>query len=103
MKAPLGLAAVVVVVDDVVVVVGAADVEVVGAADVEVVGAADVEVVGAAVVVVGAAVVVVPPQTNEPSGDPAPQESQQLDAAPTQACPPLGGLHWSALRLVEHF
>jgi hypothetical protein len=95
MNAPLGLAAVVVVVDDVVVVVGAADVEVVGAAD--------VEVVGAAVVVVGAAVVVVLPQTNEPSGDPAPQESQQLFPVPAHACPPGGGLHWLTFRLIEHF
>jgi hypothetical protein len=63
-----------------------------------------VVVVGAAVVVVGGAtVVVVLPQTNEPSGEPAPQESQQLLALPAHAWPPFGGLHWLAFDLVEHF
>jgi len=86
-NAPLGDAIVVVVVLVVVVVVGAA-----------------VVVVGAAVVVVGAAVVVVVlPQTNEPSGEPAPQDSQQLAPVPTHAWPPLGGLHLSAADLIEHF
>jgi hypothetical protein len=33
-------------------------------------------------------VVVVPGQTNEPSGEPAPHESQQLVPLPTHACPP---------------
>jgi hypothetical protein len=41
------------------------------------------------VVVVGAVVVVIVlPQTNPPSGEPAPQESQQLVPLPTHACPP---------------
>jgi hypothetical protein len=105
-NAPLGDAMVVVVVllvvvvGAAVVVVGAA-VVVVGAA-VVVVGAA-VVVVGAAVVVVGATVVVVLPQTNEPSGEPAPQESQQLAAWPAHAWPPFGALHLLALDLIEHF
>ena len=91
----------VVVVGAAVVVVGAA-VVVVGAA-VVVVGAA-VVVVGAALVVVGAlVVVVVDSQVNEPSGEPAPHESQQLVAPPGQACPPFGALHLLALDLIEHF
>jgi hypothetical protein len=96
---------VVVVLVVVVVVVGGTMVVVVGAV-VVVVGAVDVVVVvvDTVDVVVGAVdEVVVLPQTNAPSGEPAPQESQQLAPAPTQAWPPLGGLHLSALDLVEHF
>jgi hypothetical protein len=96
-------AAVVVVGAVVVVVVDATVVVVVGAAVVVVVGAA-VVVVGAVVVVVGAAVVVVVPwQTKAPPAEPAPHESQQLDAVPAHACPPLGALHWLAFDLIEHF
>ena len=110
-NAPLGEPTVVDVVLLAVVVVGAAVVVVVGAA-VVVVGAAVVVVVDAAVVVVGAAVVVVVgaavvvvvlSQTNTPSDEPAPQESQQLVAVPTQAWPPGGGWHFSARDLIEHF
>jgi len=62
-----------------------------------VVGAVLVVVVGGAVVVVGGAVVVVvPPQ-------PPSHASQQLDVAPTHAWPSFGGLHLSALDLIEHF
>jgi len=60
-----------------------------------------VVVVGAAVVVVGGATVVLP-QTNEPSGEPAPQESQQLGAVPAHAWPPFGAFHWLSFDLVEH-
>jgi hypothetical protein len=61
-------------------------------------------VVGATLVVVGALVVlVVVSHVNDPSGDPAPQESQQLVAPPGHACPPRGALHFSALDLMEHF
>ncbi len=97
----------VVVVDDVVVVV----VVTVGAV-VDVVGAV-VVVVDTVVLVVdgvvvdvetgGAVVVVVPGQMNAPSGEPAPQESQQLVPLPTHAWPPLGALHLAALDLIEHF
>jgi hypothetical protein len=74
-----------------------------------VVGAA-VVVVGAAVVVVGAAgvvvgtpvVLVVVSQTNAPPGDDS-HASQQLVAVPTHAWPSFGGLHLSALFLIEHF
>ena len=66
-------------------------------------GDAMVVVVVLLVVVVGATVVVVLPQTNEPSGEPAPQESQQLAAWPAHAWPPFGGLHLLGLDLIEHF
>jgi len=66
-------------------------------------GDAMVVVVVLLVVIVGATVVVVLPQTNEPSGEPAPQESQQLAAWAAHAWPPFGGLHLLALDLIEHF
>lgn len=97
---------VVVVVDDVVVVVtGGAVVDVVGGTVVVVVDAVVLVVDGVVVDVVtgGAVVVVVPWQTNAPSGEPAPQESQQLVPLPAHAWPPFGALHLSALDLMEHF
>jgi hypothetical protein len=105
-KARLGEPYIVVVVVLVVVVVVVGTMVVVVGAVVVVVGAVDVVVVvvDTVDVVVGAVDdVVVLPQTNAPSGEPAPQESQQLAPAPTQAWPSLGGLHLSAADLVEHF